>query len=611
MKKLYIIFVLLMALPSYFFTASAIKAYPHPITVIQPDGSSITIQIHGDEFLNWTTCNGKLVKQAQDGFFYYASFNADGTTAISKSRASSSSISALATTENARIELPYTMVQAANIKREAARIARASDMAMGKKNFLVILVEFQDKSFTINNPQNAFSRLLNEKGYSENGGTGSSYDYYYENSNGKFDPSFDVYGPFKANGKMAEYGEDAGNGRSSYAFAEACQNADSQIDFSKYDLDNDGVIDNIFFYYAGQNAAETGNTTYIWPHQWSFFYHKNLRLDGKQLGTYACTSEYNGKGRMAGIGTFTHEFGHVIGLPDFYDTDYNENGNGNGLSCLSLMDAGPYNNDGRTPPYLTIIERKMLGWVETVPEWTESGQKTIEPVENNVGYFTPTANPGEYFVYEYRGGNGWDKYIGATGLAIYQVDASQNKVGGTTAEQLWKNWKRHNSINAYGNHECCNLIESYPGRSNYTNRPTELVFPGRTNVTEFNASSKPAAVAWSGTPTGYNLSDIKEANGKITLNLLINNSYKEPFKEYVNNGINTIYSPKDEYAAGDIFEFILNRSNNAPQKIEWYFDEDRYTSASVTLTTGEHTVKAVLTYSDGATETVIQKLNVK
>lgn len=609
MKKLYIILVLLMAVPSYFFTASAIKAYPHPITVIQPDGSSLTIQLHGDEFLNWTTCNGKLVQQAKDGFYYYASFNADGSTTLSKSRASSSGMNSIASMNTSHVEIPASLIQAAKIKREAARVARASDFAMGKKKFLVILVEFQDLSFTVSNPQNAFSRLLNEKGYSENGGTGSSYDYYYDNSNGQFDPSFDVYGPFKANGRMSSYGTD----RASYAFAEACQNGDSQINFADYDLDNDGVIDNIFFYYAGYNQAEGGGDLTIWPHQWEFHYHTSVRLDGKRLKTYACTSEYSGYSgskKMAGIGTFTHEFGHVIGLPDFYDTDYEQNGQAPGLSNLSLMDAGPYNNNGKTPPYMNAIEKVMVGWMKSVPEWTESGQKTIEPAENHVAFYTPTSNPGEYFVYEYRGGNGWDKYIGATGLAIYQVDASQNKVGGITAENMWKNWRSYNAVNTYASHECCNLIESYPGRSQYSN-PKELLFPGRQNKTEFNASSNPAAVEWNGAPTGYNLSNIKEEGGVLTLMLHINNYNIPNFDEYKEAGINAIYSPKESYSNGDTFEFILLRSNNSPSKTEWYFDDQKQTELSVTLTTGVHTVKAKLTYENGAIETLTVKLDVK
>ena len=56
----------------------AVKAYPWPVQVTQPDGSVITIQKHGDEFLHWTTSGGRLVTQGKDGFYYWASFSPEG-----------------------------------------------------------------------------------------------------------------------------------------------------------------------------------------------------------------------------------------------------------------------------------------------------------------------------------------------------------------------------------------------------------------------------------------------------------------------------------------------------------------------------------------------------
>ena len=43
---------------------------------------------------------------------------------------------------------------------------------------------------------------------------------------------------------------------------------------------------------------------------------------------------------------------------------------------------------------------------------------------------------------------------------------------------------------------------------------------------------------------------------------------------------------------------------------EWYFDGNKTTAQSKTLTAGKHTVTAILTYGDGSTEEITAELNV-
>ena len=591
--------------------AYAVKAYPYPITVTQPDGTTITIQIHGDEFLNWTTSGNRLVEQGPDGFYYYASFNSDGTKSLSKTRVSTNSIAYSFSKESSNsIRPPQAAIAAAQAKRQSVARIGNPDLAVGEHRFLVLLIEFSDLDFTIDNPQESFSRLLNEQGYSDNGATGSSYDYYYENSGGTFDPSFDVYGPYKLEKSQAYYGYVAdgtpkGGDRAYEALADACQLADSEIDFSIYDQDNDGTVDNIFFFFAGSNQAEGGGIYTIWPHQWRLYpqYVGTINLDGVNLNTsYACTSEYNGRGQMAGIGTFTHEFGHVIGLPDFYDADYNKSGGKSpALGTLSLMDQGSYNNEGRTPPYLSSYEKYMLGWSE-MEEWTESGNKTLPPVQDSdKTYWTPTETEGEFFVYEFRDGNGYDAYLTGTGrasgIAIYHVDRS------SVYANRWEN----NTINNYPNHECYDLIEACGFASANVN---DNLFPGTSNKTVFNSSSTPRAEDWNGNATGYNLSNISNNydHGSLTLTVIGGSS----IEEFLDAGVNAILR-EDSYNAGDVFKFELSYSNNPPVEIAWVFDgqEQSPETTEVELTAGEHTVQAVLTYIDKSVETITTKLNVQ
>ena len=588
--------------------AYAVKAYPYPITVTQPDGTTITIQIHGDEFLNWTTSGNRLVEQGPDGFYYYASFNSDGTKSISKSRVTANPLASAFSAAPSTVRPPQSAFAAANERRQSIARIGNPNLATGKHQFLVMLIEFSDIRFTVENPQNQFHRLLNEVGYSDNGATGSSYDYYYGNSKGVFDPSFDVIGPITLEKTQSYYGDDGtGDDRAYEALADACKIADAQnlVDFSVYDQDKNGTVDNIFFFFAGSNEAEGGGVYTIWPHQWQLFEYLVgvIKLDGVSLNTsYACTSEYNGRGQMAGIGTFTHEFGHVIGLPDFYDADYDKSGGKSpALGSLSLMDQGSYNNEGRTPPYLSSYEKYMLGWSE-MEEWTESGNKTLPPVQDSdKTYWTPTETEGEFFVYEFRDGNGYDAYLTGTGrasgIAIYHVDRS------SVYANRWEN----NTINNYPNHECYDLIEACGFASANVN---DNLFPGTSNKTVFNSSSTPRAEDWNGNATGYNLSNISNNydHGSLTLTVIGGSS----IEEFLDAGVNAILR-EDSYNAGDVFKFELSYSNNPPVEIAWVFDgqEQSPETTEVELTAGEHTVQAVLTYIDKSVETITTKLNVQ
>ena len=476
------------------FNATATIAYPYPVKVTQPDGSVITLQIHGDEFHHWITSEGKVMELNADGFYRPTTGHA-ALQSLSTSRM---------TRENAA---PQAVSSAIN---------RGENL-----HFLVVLVQFDDLKFTVDKPNEAFSELLNGADYKANGGTGSVKEYFVENSNNVFKPVFDVVGPVTVSKRYSYYGSNTGgdDAHAALAFWEACQRIKDDVNFEDYDLDNNGVVDNIFFYYAGYNEAELAGANYIWPHKWDFSTAKradtsigNLSIDGKTLGTYACTSELKGRSGtvMCGIGTFCHEFSHVLGLPDFYDTDYESNGSAAyAMGPFSLMSEGNYNNDGRTPPALTAVEREILGWMAEIPEWTQAGVKTVPDIMSNQAFKTGTNIDGEYFVYETRGGSDWDAPLGAKGLLIYHVDRSGNKVSGQTAASLWNSGK----INAYGAHPCCQPMPAC-GSFKSTGR---IVYPGAENVTAFNAGSPSPMVDWSGNQTGRSVTDIRYANGEVTL----------------------------------------------------------------------------------------------
>ena len=599
-------FIILAALCCYII-ANAVPARPGLIRYTQPDGSVISIRLHGDEFGHWVTdANGQVVEMDADGYYRPAS-----EAQISARRA------------------------AGKIRRAAANDARRmtpakSGIASGEKHFLVVLVSFSNKSFSISNPQQAFTNLMNQSGYSANGGTGSVRDFYSQNSHNFFTPVFDVVGPYKVSNTAKYYAGSDGTEFAEIAFYEACQQANSDVDFSDYDLDDDGIVDMVFFYYAGYNQAEGAANT-IWPHQYSFQWtdYSDVEFDGKKLGSYACTSELNGTSEtnMCGIGTACHEFGHAMGLPDFYDADYEDNGQSAGMFFFSTMDSGSYNNDGRTPPFFTIEERIMLGWINEADAFLTfdaSGSYTIPSVDNNVAYKTPTDKDGEYFVYECRGNNGWDAGLDSHGLVVTHVDKSSRTINiidgygnsvSQTAYSLWSEWESYNAINENGTHPCCYVIPAadqsdllyghiyYSGFGYYfdLNKADDLPFPTGSGSSLINSYT---AKSWNGVDSDIVLSNISYSNNQVTLYASVPSSTLN---------YNVIANPGGGvYTAGSSFNLELVQSEAQPvSSVAWYLDDEPVGGPvspsaapvpSVTLTAGTHLIEAHLTLVNGQTK---------
>lgn len=467
-KRLYITAVLISLTV---LNLSAIPAWPFPIVRTMPDGSTLTIQLHGDEFHKiTTTVDGFLIKENQDGFFHYLVTDSSGElrpsarVAREKEQRSTEDQLFLMT-----LEKPENPLQSIRKSKRVSSYQPISSFSSGfprtgAPKSLVILVNFSDKSFVISNTNNAFQKLLNEEQYSANGGTGSARDYFRASSNGQFSPQFDVVGPYTLPYTMAYYGANDTDGndvKPAYMVVDACKAADNDIDFSQYDLDGDGYIDNVFIYYAGYNEAEGAPTSTVWPHRWAvqpgdnFTNNQNLvQFDGKKVFDYACTSELSGNkdAIMCGIGTFAHEFGHVIGMPDYYHT---ETPNKNTLEYWSIMDMGAYLNQGRTPPQYSAYDRFYLGWltpqeIKTASEYELnplSQEYNISVIPEKQAYLLSASahnlqgenpSPKEFYIMEYRKKTGWDSFLPAEGVLFWHIDYSQTE---------WDN----NSPNNYSN----------------------------------------------------------------------------------------------------------------------------------------------------------------
>ena len=456
---------------------SARPARPGSQTFTQPDGSTFTATCVGDEFMKIIkTTDGHAIIRDEDGWWCYATYEADGSKTSSGIRIGSGAPTEIL---NRSMDIPYQLL---NARAQELRSAGHSENALpfmqrisvatksqtkATKHGLVILAQYRNVHFK--HTRKDFVDMLTKEGYDRNGAKGSAMEYFNAQFGNSVDFSFEVSeivtlpNDRKYYGENNYYGQDA---RPAEMIYDACIGADPSIDFSLYDDDNDGYVDNVFVFFAGGDEAELfEQEDLIWSHAW---YMESggrlaLELDGKSIDRYACTAElsYNA---LAGIGTFCHEYSHTFGLPDFYDTDYDENGLSAGLWCwTSLMDGGNMNDHSNTPPFYNAIERELLDIADPIPI-ERNGTYTLKPLHSsNEFYRVNTETSGLYYLIECRERSGWDRYIKGSGMLIYKVDKTPKRQ---------KRWVIDNTVNAYADQQCADLVEA-DGRNDVFNSDSE------------------------------------------------------------------------------------------------------------------------------------------
>ena len=432
-------------------TLMAVPAKRLAQTIVQPDGTELKIVLAGDEFHHYhTTIDGFRIEKNSQGIYEYAiiqnnSLQLSGMKALNPD-VRSADHSAFLQSVNLEKQEEFSTQQRMAKKNARKKIVMQKVEVAERTKMPVILINYSDVQMSVQNPQNAFNNLLNQTGYSANGATGSVKDYYEDASLGQYLPQFDVYGPYTLPNTRAYYGANDYWGddvRAPEMIADACALADQDIDFSQYDANNDGNIDQVLVFYAGHNEAEYGPEESIWPHRWVVYpsvnydgSYEDITFDGKTVADYACFSELKGDTGtdMCGIGTFCHEFGHILGLPDMYATDYSTH---HTLGSWDLMDYGPYNNEGRTPPTMSAYERFYLGWL-TPALLNEAGNYELTELqstnqayiitstgEHNLDGDNPT--PTSFYLLENRQQTSWDTYLPGHGMLVTKVNYSATK----------------------------------------------------------------------------------------------------------------------------------------------------------------------------------------
>ncbi|CCZ13916.1 putative uncharacterized protein [Prevotella sp. CAG:487] len=381
-------------------------------TIRLADGTEVKAELRGDEFMNyWESADGRrFTMNSATKRFETADFDALRKSAAAKRAVRKASRPAYAQGGPSNVTLggdhpPY----------------------VGEKKGLVILVEFADMPFRDGHDVALYNRILNEDNFSNDMGfIGSVRDYFRDQSYGQFLLSFDIAGPVRMPEGYAHYGTND-NANIGEMLETALLAVDNDIDFTKYDWDGDGEVDQVFFLYAGRGEASGGDEGTIWPHEWQLLgaLGRYMTLDGMRINTYACGCEMASATRIDGIGTICHEFSHCLGLADMYDTDYS---GGYGMSTWDIMDQGNYNGNSYIPAGYTAWERAFAGWLEPEELTEATSVDDMAPLSDG-GKAYLIRNDGhsdEYYLLENRSQTGWDAGLAASGLLVVHVDFDEN-----------------------------------------------------------------------------------------------------------------------------------------------------------------------------------------
>lgn len=517
MKKLYLMLSMLFAFGA---AANAIPAKKLQKVITLTNGTQVSVELRGDEYLSWWEGTDGTAYRATADDTVFEAFDLEAqkpAAAARRARAEQGRVARLARVKNS--------LKGADDKMRG--LGGDHITYKGVKKGLVVLVDFKNKKFADGHDLEYYKNVINGKDFSdeEEGYVGSVRDYFLAQSNGQFELDFDVVGPVTMSKNYGYYGNDGAYQKDEKVYEmikEACDGIQDKVNLKDYDWDGDGEADQVFFLYAGLGQASGGSAGTVWPHESELRYWPCgvLSYSTGKINTYACANELQpetqGSSRYisAGIGTICHEFSHCLGFADMYDTT---GGGGYGMSVFDVMDQGSYNGNGFVPCNYTAFERIYAGWVEAI-ELIEPA--TVKDMKSVSDYGRPFImynykNTNEYFLLENRQNTGWDKGLyGSNGLLIVHVNYVPSR---------WAN----NTVNSSGEKiQCCTVVNA-DGSRETTNQyslqgdlyPYEV--KGVTMNDEFTDESEPAAKLYTKNSDnsyalGIPITNIKRSKGSVS-----------------------------------------------------------------------------------------------
>ncbi len=534
---------LLMVLGTLLLQAA--PAFREPVTVIQPDGTTLVVTLHGDEHAAWTTTtDGTLVVRQQDGY-YVAAISDDGrltaTTLLAhQPHQRSSAEQTVCQAQQQRHALFYEQTgRSVQASRRAQVTGTSYFPHSGSPKCLVILVNFSDTTFKSTDPVAQFEQYFNGEtqenlGHNEDKNLVSVKKYFQQSSNGKFMPEFTIVGPYTLPQTMEYYGGNTSSSQASdKAFGQFCKDAialaDKDVDFKDYDNNGDNKAELVCIIYAGYGESVDGNpTSTLWP---KCGYQGISTNDGVTVSYMNCSPELfrvKDGTNINGIGLFCHEFSHGMGLPDHYATNTSAKINNQTPEFWDLMDYGEYANNGYAPVPYTAWERSVMSWTELEALTTsQTGIELAPVIKGGKAYKVSNGGDTEEFMlienvqprdkdYKISG------YSYGHGLLVWHVAYAKSTVSMSDHPNDTPNYPRVNIVPADGliiNGYCFGEGMEY-SQEDYTNSLKGDPFPGTGSITALDATMKlPNFVFYNGEATPvFKLKNITEdtTSGKVT-----------------------------------------------------------------------------------------------
>ena len=438
------------------------------------EGGSFRFQHIGDEFYAWAESeDGYTLLTDELGRWVYALPESDGSLRCSERAYRPGDPDAPQAAQGLRPDAEWLSGYVGQLRaQQLAMSARTrTERVEGEWNVLLILIHYPDQNTQISS--SSFTAMMNEENYLD---VGSFRDFYLEQSYGRFGTTHTVTQWYTAENPHDYYGYNVGYWPAQELVREAVLAADADVNFADFDNNGDGYVDGLMIVHSG-HGAEEGDQTNIWSHRWSI---DNLAVDGVFVSDYTMQPELQNQ-HMARIGVYVHEFGHNLGLPDLYDTDYSSSGVGSWCVMSGGSWGGAAGGDARRPVSFSAWCRYFLGWATTTT--TDSELANYGLVANTysdelIRLNLPDA-PSQYFLIENRQRLGWDANVSGSGLLVWHVD-----------EDLWSNEDE--------NHPHVDL-EQADGTRDLNNNGSDDSgdpFPGSTLNREFSQSTQPSSCAY-------------------------------------------------------------------------------------------------------------------